>query len=309
MNKISVLINNYNYGKYVGEAIASVLSQDYPDFELIVVDDGSTDESPEVIGSFHDDRMKTIIKSNGGQLSAFNAGFSVSSGEIICFLDADDLYQPGYLSAVAEIFSNHVDCGCLMGRIEYFGRRSGSDMIYPDGFFGCNPFSVATRHVWRGTSTSAISMRRCVAALILPCTDNEKYWKTRADDLLVWGTDLVCANKYCFSKPAVKYRVHASNLFYGRKISARDYQERRSAAIRFCSWIMKKNNLGLTHLLEIENGSGNLAFPDRLLSWLKAGKSRMLPFPGWIKCGFILLYGFIFIRRKKAVRDNGSWHY
>ena len=71
---------------------------------------------------------------------------------------------------------------------------------------------------------------------------------------------------------------------------------------------MKKNNLGLTHLLEIENRSGNLAFSDRLLSWLKAGKSRMLPFSDWIKCGFILLCGFL-IRREKAVRDTGSWHY
>lgn len=291
MSKISVLINNYNYGKYVGEAIASVLSQEHPDFELVVVDDGSTDQSLEVINSFHDDRMKTVTQVNGGQLSAFNAGFLASSGEIICFLDADDMYQPGYLYAVDEFFSKHSDCGCLMGRIEYFGHQSGVDMIYPDGFFGCNPFSVATRHVWRGTSTSAISMRRCIAEMILPCTVNEKFWKTRADDLLVWGTDLVCANKYCFSIPTVKYRVHGNNSFFGKPTSLQDRQGRQSAAIQFCSWIMQKNHLTLTHLLEVENRNGNLIFFDRLLSWLKAGNSRMLPFPEWIKCGIILLRG------------------
>ncbi len=296
MSKISVLINNYNYGKYVGEAIASVLSQKHPDFELIVVDDGSTDQSLEVIDSFHDDRMKTITKLNGGQLSAFNAGFLASSGEIICFLDADDMYQPGYLSAVDELFSKHSDCGCLMGRIEYFGLQSGSDMIYPDGFFGCNPFSVATRHVWRGTSTSAISMRRSIAETILPCSDNETFWKTRADDLLVWGTDLVCANKYCFSNPSVKYRVHDNNYFFGKQTSPEDYRKRRAAAVQFCSWIMEKNHLKLTHLMEIENRNGNLKFSERMLSWLKAGKSRMLSFPEWIKCGVILLRGIFTCR-------------
>ena len=293
MNKISVLINSFNYGKYLGEAIGSVLAQDYPDFELIVVDDGSTDESPEVIASFHDERMTAVMKSNGGQLSAFNAGFLASKGDILCFLDADDMYQPGYLTAVAENFSTHPDCGCLLGRTEYFGARSGFDTIYPDGFLGCNPFSAATRHVWRGAPTSAISLRRCVASLILPCRDNEAYWKTRADDLLIWGADIVCANKYCFSLPTVKYRIHAENSFFGSRMSSQDYIVRKEAAVRFCAWIMKKNNLEPARLIEIENGNGNLGFSGRFLSWLKAGKSRMFSFSEWIECGFILLCGLV----------------
>ena len=294
MPEISVIMDNYNYGQYIGEAIRSVLSQDFSDFELIIVDDGSTDNSREIISSFPDSRIKKIFQENGGQLSAFNAGFQAATGKIVCFLDSDDLYQQGYLSSVAKHFSRYPDCGCLLCKIEYFGQKSGSSTFYPDGFFGCNPFSVAARHVWRGTSTSGISIKKDTLAKILPYTENEKYWKTRADDLLIWGTDIVCSNKYCFSLPAVKYRVHDNNSFFGRsRLSSQDYLERRSAAVQFCSWIMKRNNLEWIHLLEIENRNGNLSFFDRFLSWLKVGKSKMLPFGVWIKCGFVLICGYI----------------
>ena len=275
----------------MGEAIRSVLSQDYPDFELIVVDDGSTDDSREVIGSFHDGRMKIVEKPNGGQLSAFNAGFSASEGEIICFLDADDMYQPGYLAAVAENFSRYPGCGCLLGRMEFFGARSGFDTLLPAGFLGCAPFSVATRHVWRGVSTSAISIRRGVAASFLPCPDNENGWKTRADDLLIWGTELVGADKYCFPEPTVKYRIHNSNSFFGSQLSPREYRERQAAAVRFCAWVMKKNDISFVRLAEIEKLRGNLPFSGRLRSWLKAGKSRMMPLHEYLKCGLLLLPG------------------
>lgn len=97
MPEISVLLNNYNYGRFLGEAIASVLAQEYQDFELIIVDDGSTDNSEEIIDSFSDERIRKIRKANGGQLSAFNRGFAESRGKILCFLDSDDVYPPGYL--------------------------------------------------------------------------------------------------------------------------------------------------------------------------------------------------------------------
>ncbi len=84
MNKplASILINNYNYGRFLHEAIDSALSQTYPHTEVIVVDDGSTDNSREIIASY-EDQIIPVLKENGGQASALNAGFAASRGEIV----------------------------------------------------------------------------------------------------------------------------------------------------------------------------------------------------------------------------------
>ena len=87
---VSIIIKNSNYGRFVAEAIDSALVQTYSNCEVIVVDDGSQDNSREVISGFGN-RIKTVFKSNGGQSSAFNAGFAESSGDVICFLDSDDI--------------------------------------------------------------------------------------------------------------------------------------------------------------------------------------------------------------------------
>ena len=99
--KISVLINNYNYARFLPECINSVLGQSYANKEIIVVDDGSTDNSRAVIESFGD-KVKAIFKPNGGQASALNAGFFNSSGELVIFLDSDDYLEPDALSIIAS---------------------------------------------------------------------------------------------------------------------------------------------------------------------------------------------------------------
>lgn len=103
--RISVLVNNFNYALYLTACIDSVLAQDYPDFEVIVVDDGSTDTSAAIIESYGE-RIRAVMKQNGGQASCFNAGFAASSGEILCLLDADDTFLPGKLARLAEFFSD-----------------------------------------------------------------------------------------------------------------------------------------------------------------------------------------------------------
>jgi glycosyltransferase involved in cell wall biosynthesis len=99
---ISIVINNFNYGRYLGAAIESALSQTHTETEVLVVDDGSTDDSRSVIARYGG--IRTILKSNGGQPSAFNAGFAESTGEIVIFLDADDLLLPETAARVAAEF-------------------------------------------------------------------------------------------------------------------------------------------------------------------------------------------------------------
>ncbi len=101
----SVVICNYNYARYVGDAIRSALSQDYPPdkLQVIVVDDGSTDDSRAVYSAFADDpRFIVVLQENRGQTGAFEAGVRVATGHYVCLLDSDDRFEPHKLARVAS---------------------------------------------------------------------------------------------------------------------------------------------------------------------------------------------------------------
>jgi hypothetical protein len=100
---VDIVVDNYNYGRFLRAAIESALAQAYAHVSVIVVDDGSTDDSREVIASFGD-RIVPVLKENGGQASAFNAGLNRSQGDIVVFLDADDLLAPHAAEQVAAAF-------------------------------------------------------------------------------------------------------------------------------------------------------------------------------------------------------------
>jgi tetratricopeptide (TPR) repeat protein len=105
---VSVIIPNYNHARYLGDAIRSVLEQDYRNFEIIVVDDGSTDDSREVAGRFGD-AVRYIYQKNAGLSAARNTGIRASKGSLIGLLDADDMYEPGYLSALVAALTSNPD--------------------------------------------------------------------------------------------------------------------------------------------------------------------------------------------------------
>lgn len=112
----SIILCNYNYGRYITEAIKSVLNQTYTDFELIIVDDGSTDNSREVIEAFSDARITSVFKENGGQASAFNAGFEIAKGELIAFLDSDDWWEKEKLE---QVFNYYKASNAKIGLIQH----------------------------------------------------------------------------------------------------------------------------------------------------------------------------------------------
>ncbi|MBR2373479.1 MAG: glycosyltransferase family 2 protein [Lentisphaeria bacterium] len=305
MPQITVLLNNYNYGRFLAEAVRSVIEQDFDDLELLIVDDGSTDDSRQIISSFNDPRIRSIFKENGGQLSAFNTGVLESTGEVISFLDADDVFMPGYLKRVWEEFEKNKDCGFLMTRLEFFGNKTGFASAWPEGKIGSNPFSVAARHLWIGMGTSACSVRRDVLLKFLPWCDGEYQWKTRADDLLVWGGDLAGAVKYSIHEPHVKYRIHGSNLFYGEKTPAEtEVQERRDAAERFCGAVVEKNKLSYADMLKTELKHGSVSRGETLRSWLKLGYRRKMRFFEYLKCGMLILAGIKFRSSIKRIMHD-----
>ena len=124
---VSIIINNYNYERFLRAAIDSALAQTHRPIEVIVVDDGSTDQSREVIRSYGD-RVKAILKDNGGQASALNAGFAGSQGEVVIFLDADDVLLPETVQRVVEVFLDKPHVAKVMYRMEVIdadGQRTG----------------------------------------------------------------------------------------------------------------------------------------------------------------------------------------
>ncbi|MFM1920914.1 MAG: hypothetical protein RLZZ303_2548 [Candidatus Hydrogenedentota bacterium] len=118
---VSVLLSSYNYASFLPEAIASVYAQSYGPLELIVVDDGSSDDSPAVIREWvarSPVPVETIFQPNGGQASAWNAGFSKCRGELVCLLDSDDTWRPGKVEAMVHLAQEYPEAGLYQHQLD-----------------------------------------------------------------------------------------------------------------------------------------------------------------------------------------------
>ena len=115
---VSVVIGVYNAERYIGEAIDSVLAQDYRPLELIVVDDGSTDGSGDVVRRYRD--VVYIRQENGGNGSARNTGVAAAQGEFLAFLDADDRFTPGKLTSQMRALEDDGRLDLVFGHVQEF---------------------------------------------------------------------------------------------------------------------------------------------------------------------------------------------
>ncbi len=125
---VSVIIPAYNQGHYLREAIQSVLNQTYHDFDILVVDDGSTDNTSEIAHTFDDPRISYLYQDNRGLSGARNTGIRYSSGKYLTFLDSDDLFLPDKLNLLTDELENHPEIGFVAGQaipIDESGHRTG----------------------------------------------------------------------------------------------------------------------------------------------------------------------------------------
>ena len=131
MPQFSIIMPLYNKAPYVRKAVESIVGQTYKDWDLMVVDDGSTDGGGDIVASFNDSRISLIRQENAGVGAARNRGVAESSATYICFLDADDWWEPTFLEEMAGLVERHPYAG-IYGT-SYYIVKNGKKRIAPIG--------------------------------------------------------------------------------------------------------------------------------------------------------------------------------
>lgn len=208
---VSIIINNYNYDKFLNEVINSALTQSYLNTEVIVVDDGSTDNSRETITNYTN-RIIPVLKENGGQASALNAGFIVSHGEIVIFLDADDyLFSHTVEQVVAAWNPNVAKVHYYLEVVDTLGNPNG---IYPPPERPLDSGDVWPILLNRGRYgtpvTSGNAFSRTVLNKIFPIP--EAKFRLAADGYLVTLVPFY-GQIVSVEKALGAYRMHGNNLW------------------------------------------------------------------------------------------------
>lgn len=213
--KLSIVINNFNYGRFLRAAIDSALGQTLQEVEVIVVDDGSTDESREIVASYGN-ALTAVYQPNGGQASALNAGFARGRGDLVMFVDSDDVLLPETASLVAEAFGQDeslIKVMYPMELVDQYGRslgiikpephlpRRSGDVSHSTLWF---PFDT----VWMGTSGNAFSAHKVRALFPIP----ESEYRLCADWYLGIVSPLLGEVKF-LDEPGALHRVHGDNNF------------------------------------------------------------------------------------------------
>lgn len=246
------LINSYNYAQFIGEAVDGALRQTRPFDEIIIVDDGSTDGTLELLRAKYASRphVKIVAKPNEGQLSCFNEGFARATGDVVFFLDADDYYDPTYVERALAVYRRDPSCDFLSCGCQLFGEREGVSLNFPDSRdLGYSVIRTTYSRAWIGGVTSSLSMRRQVLEKILPLPFLDD-WRTRADDCLVFGASLVGARKRFLAEPLVCYRIHSNNHFCGRKPDAAANYQRRLAVNRLFEHLHRQQSYCIEQLAD-----------------------------------------------------------
>jgi glycosyltransferase involved in cell wall biosynthesis len=212
---VSIVVNNYNYDRFLKETIESALKQKYAHTEVIVVDDGSTDSSRQIIarcGSC----IIPVLKKNGGQASAFNAGFAASRGDIVIFLDADDLLFPSAATRVVSVWHSGVaKVQYNLEMIDAEGERLGFKYLRAE----LRPSSAGPRQLllerggYISPPTSGNAFARSVLTSVLPVPESE--YRIRADGYLLTLAPLY-GEVVSLEEALGSYRVHGSNAWFGR---------------------------------------------------------------------------------------------
>ncbi len=213
---VSALITNYNYARFLGTAIESVLRQTYSDVEIVVVDDGSTDNSLEVLESYAN-AITVVRQPNSGQAAAINAGFAASSGEILCLLDGDDSFVPEKVAKIVRSFSESPEASWIFHGLTYVQSTTGEveQVDQPE----CTQQCDFRRGALRGrlpyvhSSTSGLCFRRSLFEKLTPVPTEIRIV---ADNYLKFAA-MALAEGILVREPLGILRLHGSNAYTLRR--------------------------------------------------------------------------------------------
>ncbi|PPS41160.1 glycosyltransferase [Chroococcidiopsis sp. TS-821] len=275
---VSVIINNYNYGRFLPQAIESVLNQTYQNWELIVVDDGSTDNSREIIEAYKE-QLTAIWQKNAGQGEALNTGIAHSQGEIICFLDADDYFHPDKLMKVVAAFDKHpewVQISHCWTSVNTDGVPIGKgSTLLNQG--DVRPLLLRWGRYAMGI-TSGLAYRRAALQQALPIPTR----KAAAADTYLTVVVPFYGEVGCINEPLMFYRIHGKNK-QARNDDLRYLIQEREDTANFIN--QASANMGLADRLNMRLDvdyrtltalqQGNVPWKEKIeIIWLSLQESR-----------------------------------
>jgi glycosyltransferase involved in cell wall biosynthesis len=250
------LVTNHNYAKYLEACFASLVSQSQRFDQIIIVDDGSSDDSREIIDRFcHDCNYAVgINRKNGGQLSCFNAAVEyIEVDDHIFFMDSDDILPHDYLEQILPFITNEKVDFAFVNSVPFKDgeRPLQSACIAPAKTFTFSSTSALTRMVrsYIGAPTSCICMKGSLCHALLPYPFEED-WITRADDVLIYGASIIGAHKLYVESLGISYRIHSANNFTGRNISPNECADWRLRHERLFTWYSRKTGVPQRALLK-----------------------------------------------------------
>lgn len=245
--KISVIIPNYNYARYLDQAIQSVLKQSYDNLELIVVNNGSTDNSLEILEKYEHE-IRLINQPNLGQSGARNSGLSFSTGEFIAFLDADDFWEPTKLEIQSTLMNSAT-------QLVYCGISPFKDLenerlqsVLPKYKGNCANYFIdlpGASIVLSGESTALFSR---------DLLQNVGLFDAELNSTAGWDFFRRCSRYTNFdfvSEPLVNYRLHSSNMSNSNNKVILDMRRAYSKLFNDKDWsIPKKQEIAIRRTLE-----------------------------------------------------------
>jgi hypothetical protein len=210
--RASIVINNFNYARFLPQSIESALAQTYPETEVIVVDDCSTDGSRDIIRSYGDRLVPVLQENNGGQAAAMNAGFAASRGDLVIFLDADDYLYPNAAEMVAAALGRGV--GTIQYRLHLVDGAGSRIDLYPPPEVAFDSGNVVPKLLatgrYQGTVTSGNAFSRATLSAILPIPAER--FRISADGYLVTSAPFH-GSVASIDAPLGAYRMHGGNLW------------------------------------------------------------------------------------------------
>ena len=221
---VSIIVTNYNYAPFLTESIDSALGQTYGNVEVVVVDDGSADNSKEIIESYGD-RIVPVLKENGGHGSAANAGFFASKGDIIIYLDADDLLHREAAAKVVEAWKpGTATVQYYMELIDHEGHPIGQRFPREPLLKGNLKPLVISYGFYPFAGTCASAYGRHVLEQVMPMPEDQ--WRA-AIDYYHSMTAVFFGDVVSLDEALAYYRLHDTNVtFHARGLTAEELRKR-----------------------------------------------------------------------------------